>query len=68
MTTTLVNLLWVNLRVRWRAWWTPDADGALLEQMRALWGADVIRPCRNQTLRLVRSNPNPGQGTVTRVA
>lgn len=68
MTTRLVALLWLNLRVRWREWRTSEADGVLLQQMRAVWAADVIRPRRNHTLRLVRSNPTRGQWAVRRVA
>lgn len=68
MTTSLVALLWVNIRVRWREWWTSEADGELLHQMRGLWAAEVIRPRPYRTLRLVRSNPRRGHWTVRRVA
>lgn len=68
MTTRLVALLWLNLRVRWREWRTSETDGVFLQQMRAAWAADVVRPCRNHTLRLVRSNLKQRHWTVTRVA
>ena len=53
----LFALLWLNLRVRWREWRTGDRDGVFLQQMRALFAADVMRPRSAHTLRLVRSNP-----------
>lgn len=53
----LFALLWLNLRVRWREWRTGETDGVFLQQMRAMWAADVIRPRSAHTLRLVRSNP-----------
>lgn len=66
--TTLVALVWLNLRVRWREWRTSKGDGVFLQQMRAVWAADVIRPRRYRTLRLVRLNPKRGQGGVRHVA
>lgn len=65
---TLFALLWLNLRVRWREWRIGEPNGVLLQQMRALWAADVIRPRSSRNLRLVRWNPQRARRALRRIA
>jgi hypothetical protein len=67
MKMNLFALLRLNLRIRWREWRACEADGVLLQQMRALWAADVIRPRRYRNLRLV-PNPAKRRWTLRRIA
>lgn len=68
MRNGLFALLWLNLRIRWREWQGGEADGAFLQQMRALRAAEVIRPRSSRDLRLVRSNPQRTGRTLRRLA
>lgn len=65
---TVFALLWLNLRVRWREWRIDEPDGVLLQQMRALWAADVIRPRSSGNLRLVRGNPQRARRALRHIA
>lgn len=64
----LFALLRLNLGVRWREWRTGERGGVFLQQMRALWAAEVIRPRSSRSLRVVRSHPQRARRALRRIA